>query len=260
MSRHRAAHLDEIGAVNPEWEPSWKSIRHHLGLRAFGANATVGDFGDRVLEPHTEATTGDEEVYLVLRGAGRFTVDEAEFDAAAGTLVWVEPAAFREATAQADRTVVLMVGARAGAVYAPPDWDGGGGPDPVHEGDAPRPGRRDGHRIVHADEVASGAGWQRLGDRLGVRSLGIAARAGGEGDQLVDGDPEDGSAELLYVVVAGDVSFTVEDEPVDAPAGTFVLVEPGARRAAVSTGQGTLLVAFDGVPGRAYPAPAAETV
>jgi hypothetical protein len=28
MSRHRAAHLDRIGAVNPEWEPAWKSIRH----------------------------------------------------------------------------------------------------------------------------------------------------------------------------------------------------------------------------------------
>ncbi len=260
MSRHRAAHLDEIGAVNPEWEPSWKSIRHHLGLRSFGANATVGDAGDRVVEPHTEAATCDEEVYLVLRGTARFTVDEAEFEAAAGTLVWVEPAAFREAAARAGGTVVLMVGARAGAVYVPPDWDGGGGPDPVHEGDALRPGRRDGYRIVHAGEVASGAGWQRLGDELGVRSFGIAARAAGEGEQLIEGERVETTAEVLYLVVAGDAAFTVEGETVDAPAGTFVLVEPGARRAAVSISQGTLLVAFDGVPGRAYPAPAAETV
>jgi len=258
MSRHRVAHLDSIGAVNPEWEPAWKSIRHHLGVRSFGVNATVADAGETIVSPHTEAARDDEEVYAVVRGAARFTVDAAEFDASAGTLIRVEPAAFREATALAADTVVLMLGGRAGEAYVPPDWDGGGGEDPEHSGDEPRPGRVDGHRVLRAAEFAAVAG-EPLGRRLGVESFGINAVTGGDGVALVDEHDETGTgAEVLYLVAEGDARFTVDGETVDAPAGTFVLVEAGGRRSAESRAGGTLVFAFDGVPGRAYRAAPAD--
>ncbi|HET7353097.1 MAG TPA: hypothetical protein VFJ11_03500, partial [Gaiellaceae bacterium] len=52
-------------------------------------------------------------------------VDGDEIDAPAGTCVWVnEPAATRSATAKADGTLVLAVGAAApGQAYAPTGWD-----------------------------------------------------------------------------------------------------------------------------------------
>ena len=52
-------------------------------------------------------------------------VDGDEIDAPAGTCVWVnEPAAKRAATAKADGTLVLAVGAAApGEAYAPAGWD-----------------------------------------------------------------------------------------------------------------------------------------
>jgi hypothetical protein len=127
------AHLDDVPtlAFGTDAEPDWKPLRHHLGIGAFGVNAWVAPAaGDPAVERHDEVpteggATGHEELYVVVRGAARFTVDGEEFDAPAGTLVFVsDPALTREAVATPGDTVVLTIGAARGVAFAPSDWEG----------------------------------------------------------------------------------------------------------------------------------------
>jgi hypothetical protein len=126
------AHLDDVPTLpfGSDAEPDWKPLRHHLGVGAFGVNAWVAPkAGDPAVERHDEAPAegagpGHEELYVVVRGAARFTVDGQEIDARTGTLVFVsDPALTREAVATADDTVVLAIGAARGVVFAPSDWE-----------------------------------------------------------------------------------------------------------------------------------------
>jgi hypothetical protein len=126
------AHLDAVEPIvfDSDDEPDWKPLRHELGIGAFGVNAWVGrQPGDQAIERHDEApkeggTSGHEELYVVVSGAARFTVDGNELDAPAGTLVFVEdPSLTREAVATEPNTTVLVVGAARGVTFEPSDWE-----------------------------------------------------------------------------------------------------------------------------------------
>ena len=100
----------------------WHPVRHPLGSRAFGTNGYVGQqAGDLVIEAHDEDE--HEELYVVLRGAARFTVDGDAFDAPAGTLVLVTPPSHREARALEPGTTVLVVGGTPGRAFAVSEWE-----------------------------------------------------------------------------------------------------------------------------------------
>jgi mannose-6-phosphate isomerase-like protein (cupin superfamily) len=73
---------------------------------------TAAEAGQDVVEPHTELEgRGHEELYLVVRGAARFTLDGEEVDAPAGTLVFVpDPRVHRQAVATEPGTEVLAFG------------------------------------------------------------------------------------------------------------------------------------------------------
>jgi uncharacterized cupin superfamily protein len=104
--------LDEIPRAAEPCDPSldWRPVRDHLGISAFGVNAFLGAAaGDRVVELHDE-TGGHEELYVVVRGAARFTIDGGEHEVAAGGLVLVAPGSTREAFATQPVTAVLVVG------------------------------------------------------------------------------------------------------------------------------------------------------
>jgi len=99
------------------------TLRHHFGITAFGVNVWVGRAeGDRILNRHDESN-GDEELYVVLSGRARFTVAGDDVDAPAGTFVYVNPEAVREAFAEEPDTTVLAVGARPGQAYVPSYWE-----------------------------------------------------------------------------------------------------------------------------------------
>jgi hypothetical protein len=126
------AHLDDVPTLQfgSDSEPDWKPLRHHLGIGAFGVNAWVAPAaGDPAVERHDEApedggTNGHEELYVVVRGAARFTVDGEEIDAPAGTLVFIsDPVLTREAVATAPDTTVLAIGAARGVTFEPSDWE-----------------------------------------------------------------------------------------------------------------------------------------
>lgn len=87
-------------------------MRKALGVTAFGINAyTAANAGDEIVEEHTERDLGHEEVYVVVQGHARFTVDGDEVDAPAGTLVYLDdPKQRRHAHALEPGTTVLAVG------------------------------------------------------------------------------------------------------------------------------------------------------
>lgn len=122
MAAYETAHIDDMAAQ--QW-PHWIPIRHHFGIESFGMNAYRRNTGESVVPEHDESGTGAPELFYVANGRATFSVAGDEIDAPAGTCVWVtEAEAKRAATAQADGTLVLAIGAAApGEAYAPAGWD-----------------------------------------------------------------------------------------------------------------------------------------
>ena len=92
--------------------------------------------------------------------------------------------------------------------------------------------------------------WRPLRAVLRTRVAGIAAfTADRAGQDLVEGHTEISAGrghEEVYVVMDGHATFTLDGVDVDAPAGTFVRVDPQVDRAAVATEAGTVLLALGG--------------
>jgi len=117
----RVFEIEPIHAAGLNWLP----LRHLLGVQAFGVNAYIGNaIGDDVIEEHTEENQGHEELYVVLAGRARFTLDGETLEAPAGTLVFLpDPATRRYAVADEPGTTVLAVGAKPGEGYEVSAWE-----------------------------------------------------------------------------------------------------------------------------------------
>jgi len=103
----------------------WSPIRREFGVGSFGINAwTAEEQGGGLVGEHDESRSGHEELYVVVAGAARFTVDGEEVEAPAGTVVFVrDPSSKRQAVAVEPGTTVLSVGGKPGEVYAPRAWE-----------------------------------------------------------------------------------------------------------------------------------------
>lgn len=117
-------HIDELERIELDDGFEWRPVRRRFDIRAFGVNAYAPGATGQVVEEHSESTLGHEEIYLVLRGRARFTVDGNEHDLGPGELVFVrDPSLRRGAVALADDTVVLALGGKPGAVHEPSAWE-----------------------------------------------------------------------------------------------------------------------------------------
>ena len=117
---HNVVHFDDVEAVD-----GWLPLRRRLGITAFGVNAWRPQSDGRTLiGEHDEATTGHEELYIVVEGHATFTVDGQEIDAPTGTIVFVgDPALKRAAVAGEPRTTILTAGGKPGEPYVPLPWE-----------------------------------------------------------------------------------------------------------------------------------------
>jgi quercetin dioxygenase-like cupin family protein len=97
-------------------------LRRRLGLRAFGANCWTAEAGEQIVPRHEE-DSGNEELYVVVRGRVRFLVGEEETDAPAGTLVHVPSGVVRQAFAEEPESIVLVVGGTIGEAFTVYDWE-----------------------------------------------------------------------------------------------------------------------------------------
>jgi tetratricopeptide (TPR) repeat protein len=119
------AQLDQLDAIAMPDGFVWRPIRRRFGIRAFGVNAyTAKAAGGMIVEEHTEGVLGHEEIYLVLRGRARFTVDGNEHDLGPGQLVFVrDPSLKRGAVALDDDTAVLALGGKPGEPHTVSAWE-----------------------------------------------------------------------------------------------------------------------------------------
>lgn len=125
MAGWRSLSLDEIDPITVADGLRWHPVRRTLGVEAFGVNAyTASDVGQPIVEEHTERTLRHEELYVVLTGRVRFTLDGEEVDAPAGTLLFVsDPAVRRAGHATETPATVLALGGPRDAPYAPSAWE-----------------------------------------------------------------------------------------------------------------------------------------
>jgi mannose-6-phosphate isomerase-like protein (cupin superfamily) len=121
LGRFWVKRLEDVPLV-PTDDPDdfdWYPIQHHLWIDAFGVNAYGGDAGTAFVHGHDETKGAQEELYVVLKGAVRFTLDGEEFDAKPITFVAVpDPVVWRSAVAIEDGTLLLAVGAPVGSGFA----------------------------------------------------------------------------------------------------------------------------------------------
>jgi uncharacterized cupin superfamily protein len=94
-------------------------LQHVFGFTAFGVNVFVArEPGQVLVEPHDEIGSGQEELYLVLRGSCEFTLDGEAVTGAALFVVAVRGMGVtRSAVALEADTALLAVGGRASDTF-----------------------------------------------------------------------------------------------------------------------------------------------
>ena len=107
-------------------------------------------------------------------------------------------------------------------------------------------------RVTRLDDIERRGRSIPVREHLGIHAFGVNAFTPGEDGTLIGDHDESGSGqEELYLVLAGNATFEVDGETIEASAGTFLFVRPESRRKA--TGDGTVL-ALGATPGEAYQA------
>ena len=124
MKSYAIASLDELERFPVAHGLEWRPIRRRFGIRAFGVNAyTAASAGDWVVEEHTESS-GHQELYLVVAGRARFTLDGEELEAPTGTMVFLsDPTVKRKAVAEEEGTTVVAVGGWTDKPFEPSAWE-----------------------------------------------------------------------------------------------------------------------------------------
>ncbi len=128
MGRHDSGYellaIDSAEGVDLGNGLDWIPVRRRLGVNAFGVNAFRGAAaGDVVVEDHVEST-GQEEIYFVVRGRVRLAVGAEQIDVDAGTAVFVSDPDLRRCGAALEaNTVVLAVGGWADRSYHTLPWE-----------------------------------------------------------------------------------------------------------------------------------------
>lgn len=96
-------------------------IQRALDYRVAGINGWTGDPGEGLVPEHSE-DSDNEELYVVVKGHARFTVDGNDIDAPAGTLLHLQPGENRVAVSDEPGTIVVAIGATIGQAYEPQGW------------------------------------------------------------------------------------------------------------------------------------------
>jgi uncharacterized cupin superfamily protein len=114
------ARIEELPEL---WNGFARLVREGLGISAFGVQ--IMELPPRhVTESHDEATSGQEELYVALRGSGAVVIDaeRRSLPLDADHVVRVSAGTARSLTAGEAGLRVLCVGGVPGGVYEPPDW------------------------------------------------------------------------------------------------------------------------------------------
>jgi len=115
-------HRDEFESMEGSGEATWLLARKALGTSAFGFNLVEIAPGGGIPE-HTEAESGQVELYAILEGEAVLRIEGEDHPAPAGTFASIEPAASRTILNRSDGPVTAMlIGVQPGGGYEPMSW------------------------------------------------------------------------------------------------------------------------------------------
>jgi hypothetical protein len=123
---YSSSRIDDLPVL---WGGVCKLVRSGLGLSAFGVN--VLDFGpDYVTSDHTESESGQEELYVVLRGSAALLIgapgEEERVELTPDVVARVAPEARRLFHSGPDGARLLIVGGAPGKAYEAQEWSSTG--------------------------------------------------------------------------------------------------------------------------------------
>jgi len=107
------------------WQGFAKLVRPGLEITAFGAN--IMDLPPHyTTNSHDESTSGQQELYVALRGEGSVDIAGERLRLDPDHLVRVDPGTSRALSSGPDGLRVLCIGGVPGGVYHPPEWSSKG--------------------------------------------------------------------------------------------------------------------------------------
>ena|SRR5437867_4341817 len=119
----KVAVIDDIPPVKDDWPATWKSMRHHFGITAFGVNAVTKDGGNVLIPEHDHVEAGDQELYVILVGEALATLDGEQVTVPAGSAVAVAGGTKRKFESLATPTTLMVIGAIPGRAYEIGPWE-----------------------------------------------------------------------------------------------------------------------------------------
>ena len=120
--RYATSAVDDLPQL---WDGFAKLVRTGLGITAFGVQIMDLPPGHTTAS-HDESETGQQELYVALRGSGSVDIGDERLPLDAEHLVKVDPGTARVLSSGPDGLRVLCVGGVPGGIYQPPDWSSEG--------------------------------------------------------------------------------------------------------------------------------------
>ena len=122
VTGYSAKSVDELPTL---WDGFAKLVRAGLDISAFGAN--IMDLPpDYSTTPHDESESGQQELYVALRGSGSVDIDGTGLRLDPHHLVRVDAGTARVLSSGPEGLRVLCIGGVPGGVYEPPEWSSAG--------------------------------------------------------------------------------------------------------------------------------------
>jgi uncharacterized cupin superfamily protein len=118
MPGYSAKSIDELPSL---WDGFASLVRAGLDITAFGVNI-MNLPPDYSTKSHDEADSGQQELYVALRGSGSVDIGDERLPLDAEHLVKVDAGTARVLSSGPDGLRVLIVGGTPGQAYEPQDW------------------------------------------------------------------------------------------------------------------------------------------
>lgn len=128
MAEYTAKRIGDMEAV---FAGAFKRARAELGVSSFGMQVIDMPPNADQYPEHDHAETGQEEVFVVMRGGGEMEIDGERVPMDPETIIRVGPTAKRKIWPGGEGMRVLALGATPGKPYEAPEVTELGAPDPL---------------------------------------------------------------------------------------------------------------------------------